>query len=188
MRNGEACFLCGGWFVQLSTSPTKAQWRDLETRHFGFPLEELWTLMAYDTRVQHIRQVLEARYAEAGLTITEISRECGMTVGNLIRIMRNLTGRTCYQLLISYRIHRSIKEALEVNSSFAEIALHNGFDNSASYSRTVRRVLGWPPSKLIPRGPMFRRELDLPPLVDNKRLVKPTSKESNGAEKENRAL
>jgi len=174
--------------VQLITTPTKAQWRDLETRLFGVPLEELWTLMAYDTRVQHIRQVLEARYAEAGLTITEISRECGMTVSNLIRIMRNLTGRTCYQLLISYRIHRSIKEALEVNSSFSEIALHNGFDNSASYSRTVRRVLGWPPSKLIPRGPMFRRELDLPPLDHNTHLLKPDSEESKGAEKADHTL
>jgi AraC-like DNA-binding protein len=167
----------------MSTSPTKAQWRDLETRLFGLPLEELWALTAYDTRVQHIRHTLEARYAEWGLTITEISRECGMTVSNLNRIIRKLTGHTCYQLLLSYRIHRSIKEALEINSSFAEIALHNGFDNSASYSRTVRRALGWPPSKLIPRGPMFRRELDLPPLDDNKRPVKPSLKKSDGAEK-----
>ena len=174
--------------MQLSTSPTKAQWRDLETRLFGVPLEELWALTAYDTRVQHIRQALETRYVEAGLTITDISRDCGMTVSNLNRIMRNLMGRTCYQLLISYRIHRSIKEALEVNSSFAEIALHNGFDNSASYSRTVRRVLGWPPSKLIPRGPMFRRELDLPPMEDYRRPVKSASKESHHVEKTNRIL
>jgi AraC-like DNA-binding protein len=112
-----------------------------------------------------------------------------MTVSNLNRIMRNLTGRTCYQLLISYRIHRSIKEALEVNCSFAEIALHNGFDNSASYSRTVRRVLGWPPSKLIPRGPMFRRELDLPPLEEIRRPVKQASKQiANRVEKTNRIL
>lgn len=175
--------------MQLSASPTKAQWRDLETRLFGLPLEELWALTAYDTRVQHIRHALETRYAEAGLTITEISRECGMTVSNLNRIMKNLTGRTCYQLLLSYRIHRSIKEALEVNSSFAEIALHNGFDNSASYSRTVRRVLGWPPSKLIPRGPMFRRELDLPPLGDNMRPLKSASERQSGrVEKANRTL
>ena len=105
-----------------------------------------------------------------------------MTVSNLNRIMRNLMGRTCYQLLISYRIHRSIKEALEVNSSFAEIALHNGFDNS------VRRVLGWPPSKLIPRGPMFRRELDLPPLEDFRRPLKSASKKSVREEKANRIL
>lgn len=161
--------------MQLNTPPTTAQWLDLETRLFGLPLEELWALTAYDTRVQNIRHALETRFVETGLTITEISRECGMTVSNLNRIMRNLTGRTCYQLLISYRIHRSIKEALEINNSFAEIALHNGFDNSASYSRTVRRVLGWPPSKLIPRGPMFRRELDLPPLADNSRSTRPTS-------------
>jgi AraC-like DNA-binding protein len=163
--------------VYLSTTPTTARWLDLETRLFGLPLEELWALTAYDARVQNIRHTLETRFVEKGLTITEISRECGMTVSNLNRIMRNLTGRTCYQLLISYRIHRSIKEALEINSSFAEIALHNGFDNSASYSRTVRRVLGWPPSKLIPRGPMFRRELDLPPLEDSRRPMKPVSKE-----------
>jgi AraC-like DNA-binding protein len=144
--------------------------------------------MAYDTRVQHIRQVLEARYAEAGLTITEISRECGMTVSNLNRIIRKLTGRTCYQLLISYRIHRSIQEALAVNSSFAEIALHNGFDNSASYSRTVRRVLGWPPSKLIPRGPMFRRELDLPPLESSKPAMTQASGNTDRAERLNRTL
>jgi AraC-like DNA-binding protein len=132
---------------------------------------------------------METRYVESRLTITEISRECGMTVSNLNRIMRNLTGRTCYQLLISYRIHRSIKEALEVNCSFAEIALHNGFDNSASYSRTVRRVLGWPPSKLIPRGPMFRRELDLPPLEEIRRPVKQASKQiANRVEKTNRIL
>jgi AraC-like DNA-binding protein len=175
--------------VQLSTSPSKAQWLDLETRLFGLSLEELWALTTYDTRIQQIRQALEARYAEAGLTVTQISRECGMTVSNLNRIMRNLTRRTCYQLLISYRIYRSINEALEVNSSFAEIALHNGFDNSASYSRTVRRVLGWPPSKLIPRGPMFRRELDLPPLEDNKRPMKSASEErSTRVEKANRSL
>ena len=175
--------------MQLRTSPTKAQLLDLETRLFGVPLEELWTRTAYDMRVNNIRHALETRYAEPRLTITEISRECGMTVSNLNRIMRNLTGRTCYQLLLSYRILRSINEALEVNSSFAEIAIHNGFDNSASYSRTVRRVLGWPPSKLIPRGPMFRRELDLPPLEDIKRPAKPTSKKhSSQVEKENRLL
>jgi AraC-like DNA-binding protein len=175
--------------VQLSTSPSKAQWLDLETRLFGLSLEELWALTTYDTRIQQIRQALEARYAEAGLTVTQISRECGMTVSNLNRIMRNLTRRTCYQLLISYRIYRSINEALEVNSSFAEIALHNGFDNSASYSRTVRRVLGWPPSKLIPRGPMFRRELDLPPLEEIRRPVKQASKQiANRVEKTNRIL
>jgi AraC-like DNA-binding protein len=175
--------------VQLSASPTKAQLRDLETRLFGLPLEELWTLTAYDSRVHQIRQVLETRYVEPGLTITEISRDCGMTVSNLNRIMRNLTGRTCYQLLISYRIHRSIMEALEVNSSFAEIALHNGFDNSASYSRTVRRVLGWPPSKLIPRGPMFRRLLDLPPLEDSNRPMKAAAKKhSTRDDKANRIL
>jgi AraC-like DNA-binding protein len=155
--------------VQQNDSPITSQLLDLETRLFGLPLEELWALTAYDARVQHIRQVLEARYAEPQLSITDISHDCGMTVSNLNRLMRNLTGRTSYQLLISYRIHRSIIEALEVNSSFAEIAIHNGFDNSASYSRTVRRVLGWPPSKLIPRGPGFRRELDLPPLEDNSR-------------------
>jgi AraC-like DNA-binding protein len=176
----------GGWFGQLSTSPTKAQWQDLETRLFGLPLEELWALTAYDARVQHVRHTLEARYAEAGLAITEISRECGMTVSNLNRIIRKLTGRTCYQLLISYRIHRSIAEALAVNSSFAEIALHNGFDNSASYSRTMRRVLGWPPSKLIPRGPMFRRELDLPPLESSKPVMKPTSENPERTEELNR--
>ena len=163
--------------MQLNTSPTPAQWQDLENRLFGLPLEELWTLTAYDTRVQNIRHVLETRYVETRLTITEISRECGMTVSNLNRIMRNLTGRTSYQLLIAYRIYRSIQEALEINSSFAEIALHNGFDNSASYSRTVRRVLGWPPSKLIPRGPMFRRLLDLPPLGDSRQPVKSSAKE-----------
>jgi len=162
--------------VQLSTPPTTAQWRDLETRLFGLPLEELWALIAYDTRIHNIRHALETRFVDTGLSITEISRECGMTVSNLNRIMRNLTGRTCYQLLISYRIYRSIKEALEINSSFAEIALHNGFDNSASYSRTVRRVLGWPPSKLIPRGPMFRRELDLPPIEDSRPAMKSASK------------
>jgi AraC-like DNA-binding protein len=166
-----------------------AQWLDLETRLFGLPLEELWALTAYDPRVQNIRHALESRYAETRLTITEISRECGMTVSNLNRIMRSLTGRTCYQLLISYRIHRSIKEALEINSSFAEIAIHNGFDNSASYSRIVRRVLGWPPSKLIPRGPMFRRELDLPPLEDGKRPVKSASNEhSDHVKKVNRVV
>ncbi|HET9132229.1 MAG TPA: helix-turn-helix transcriptional regulator [Terriglobia bacterium] len=165
--------------MQLSTSSTAAQWMDLETRLFGLPLEELWARTSYDARVQNVRHTMETRYVETGLTITEISRACGMTVSNLNRIMRNLTGRTCYQLLISYRIHRSIKEALEINSSFAEIALHNGFDNSANYSRTVRRVLGWPPSKLIPRGPMFRRELDLPPLEDNRRPIKPASKEQS---------
>lgn len=175
--------------MQLKTSPTKTQLLDLETRLFGLPLEELWARAAYDTRVSHIRHALETRYAELRLTITEISQECGMTVSNLNRIMRNLTGRTCYQLLISYRILRSINEALEVNSSFAEIAIHNGFDNSASYSRTVRRVLGWPPSKLIPRGPMFRRELDLPPLDAIKRPVKPDSKKhSSQVEKDNHLM
>jgi AraC-like DNA-binding protein len=99
-----------------------------------------------------------------------------MTVSNLNRIMGSLTGRTGYQLLISYRILRSIAEALEINSTFAEIAVHNGFDNSASYSRTVRRVLGWPPSKLIRRGAGFRRELNLPPLGEKEHSAKPAPK------------
>lgn len=162
--------------MQGSTYPTEPQLLDLETRLFGLPLEELWTLTAYDARIQRIRQVLENRYAEPGLSIKDISGDCGMTVSNFNRIMAILTGRTGYQLLISYRIHRSIQEALEINSSFAEIALHNGFDNSASYSRTVRRVFGWPPSKLIPRGPGFRRELNLPPLAEKKRAAKPAAK------------
>lgn len=162
--------------MQVNSSPYESQLLDLETRLFGLPLEELWNLTAYDARVHRIRQVLEDRYAELGLSITDIARDCGMTVSNFNRIMGSLTGRTGYQLLISFRIHRSIIEALEFNSSFAEIAVHNGFDNSASYSRTVSRVMGWPPSKLIRRGAGFRRELNLPALGDKERAAKPAAK------------
>jgi AraC-like DNA-binding protein len=169
--------------VQVNNSPFKSQLLDLETRLFGLPLEELWNLTAYDTRVHRMRQVLEDRYAEAGLSILDIARDCGMTVSNLNRIMGSLTGRTGYQLLISFRIHRSIIEALEINSSFAEIAVHNGFDNSASYSRTVRRVLGCSPSKLIRRGAGFRRELNMHALGDKERSVKSSSKAVNRLEK-----
>src|SRR6185295_6776869 len=88
LRDRKTWFPSRGWFVHLKTSPTKAQLLDLETRLFGLPLEELWTRTAYDTRVSHIRHALETRYAEPRLTITEISRECGMTVSNLNRIMR----------------------------------------------------------------------------------------------------
>jgi len=162
--------------VQVNNSSASSQLVELELRLFGLPLEELWTVTAYDTRVHRIRQVFEKRYSEPGLSVSDISRDCGMTVSNLNRIMGSLTGRTGYQLLISFRIHCSIKEALEINSSFAEIAVHNGFDNSASYSRTVRRVLGWPPSKLIRRGAGFRRELNLPPLSEKDRAAKTAAK------------
>jgi AraC-like DNA-binding protein len=155
--------------VRGSNTSFKSQLLELETRLFGVPLEKLWILTAYDPRVHRIRKVFENRYAEHKLSITDISADCGMTVSNLNRIMVQLTGRTTYQLLISYRLLQSILEALRVNISFADIARHNGFDNSASYSRTVRRVLGWPPSKLIPRGAEFRRELKLPPLEPRER-------------------
>lgn len=161
--------------MQGNNSPDRSQLSDLEMRLFGLPLEDLWNLTVYDTRVHRIRQVFENRYAEPALSVSDIGRDCGMTVSSLNRIMRSLTGRTGYQLLISFRIHRSIAEALEINSSFAEIAVHNGFDNSASYSRTVRRVLGWPPSRLIRRGTGFRRELSLPAPAERDRAPKPAA-------------
>jgi len=163
--------------VKESNASIKSQLLELETRLFGVPLEKLWILTAYDPRVHRIRKVFESRYTEHKLSITDISADCGMTVSNLNRMMVQLTGRTTYQLLISFRILQSIHEALRVNSSFADIARHNGFDNSASYSRTVRRVLGWPPSKLIPRGAEFRRELNLPSLEQRERSSKPATQD-----------
>lgn len=162
--------------MQVNNSQANSQLIDLEIRLFGLPLEELWNRTAYDTRIHRIRRVFETRYAEPALSVSDISHDCGMTVSNLNRIMGSLTGRTGYQLLICFRILRSIIEALEYNSRFAEIAVHNGFDNSASYSRTVRRVLGCPPSKLIRRGDGFRRELYLPAIAEKEHAAKHAAK------------
>ncbi len=79
------------------------------------------------------------------LRLSELARECGLSVSHFARSYKIAFGLSPHQWLIQHRIKRAKELMTGTRSSLMEIAIQSGFSDQAAFTRTFRQVLGVAP-------------------------------------------
>jgi len=133
----------------------------LEEFLFSEPICRLKSRLCYDSRLCNMWSAIEQNYCRPDFGLSQCCREVGMSKNSLNVLLRKITlNHTCGELLLAYRLYRSILRALEQNESFSEIAIECGFETLSGYSRAFSRVLGVPPSRFLARGNDYVRHIN----------------------------
>lgn len=112
----------------------------------------------YAERVEAVRQLIEARYAEPH-SLASLAGFVGMSPFQFARVFRELTGEPPHRYLLKVRLERASRMLLD-GRPVTETCFEVGFSNLSHFTRTFRRRFGRAPSSLKPRGVKPPRHLD----------------------------
>lgn len=84
---------------------------------------------------------------ERNIQLSDLARECGLSVSHFTRAFRNTFGKSPYRWLLECRIDRA--KALLVSSDLplADIAIRSGFADQAAFTRAFGRIVGDSPGR-----------------------------------------
>jgi AraC-like DNA-binding protein len=117
----------------------------LEVRLFLGPLPDVVLRLSYVRRLERVWQLIEAEYGDAALTLGKAALVSGTSKNHLNVLFNTRTGLTFHQILVRYRLLKSIAMMEAKNFSFLEIALENGFGSLTSFERNFRYFMGRTP-------------------------------------------
>jgi len=79
--------------------------------------------------------------------LSELARECGLSVSHFARAFRKSFGTSPYRWLLERRIDRAKSLLVTTDFPLADIALRSGFSDHASFTRAFSRIVGDSPSR-----------------------------------------
>lgn len=88
------------------------------------------------------------KYYESNLTLSSLSRICGISRYQVFRLFRDFYGVTPYQYLLDVRLRRATAMLLD-NEPIAEIAPAVGFVDQSHMTRHFRRHLALTPHQIV---------------------------------------
>ncbi|MGZ5948442.1 MAG: helix-turn-helix domain-containing protein [Caulobacteraceae bacterium] len=100
----------------------------------------------YAERVHHVRDRLDADYAES-LSVSELARSVGMSLFHFTRVFAELTGMPPHRYLLRTRLaaaHAMLREGAGVTDTCYAC----GFNNLSHFTRSFARRYGAPPSRI----------------------------------------
>jgi AraC family transcriptional regulator len=100
-------------------------------------------LAAYQER--RAKELLEHNLVKP-LSLPEIARECGLSVGHFARAFRATTGRTPHQWLEQCRLEKAKDLLLDPSVPIADIAAKLGFSDQSHLTRRFGRMVGESPA------------------------------------------
>ena len=80
------------------------------------------------------------------LSLSDLARECSLSVSHFTRAFRSSTGMPPHKWLTQQRIDAAKSMLMAVDRSIAEIALASGFAEQSSFTRAFTRVVGTTPA------------------------------------------
>jgi AraC family transcriptional regulator len=89
-----------------------------------------------------LRENLDGR-----IRLTDVARECSLSVSHFARSFRRSFGTSAHRYLILHRVEIAKALLSETNSSLVEIAAQTGFSDQAALTRTFANVVGATPGK-----------------------------------------
>ena len=104
----------------------------------------------YAERVESVRQLIEARYAEPH-SLASLAESVGMSPFQFARVFRELTGEPPHRYLLRVRLDRASRMLLD-GKPVTETCFEVGFSNLSHFTRSFRRRFGRAPSSLKPRA------------------------------------
>ncbi|MBQ8431606.1 MAG: helix-turn-helix transcriptional regulator [Clostridia bacterium] len=104
--------------------------------------------------VQRTVEYITGNYQER-LTVSQLAHTAGCSAAYLSRTFKAYMGRSVYQYLTEYRVHRAAA-LLNTGCSVTEACYRVGFSDCSAFIRTFRRILGVTPYqyKQSPRAPV----------------------------------
>lgn len=86
------------------------------------------------------------------MTITDFSRELGMSKSQLVRRLKSLVGLSPNEFLKEVRLRKAIRLMEDQNMNVAEITMAVGFSNPSYFTKCFRKRFGRPPSDYMVTG------------------------------------
>ncbi|MBC7769105.1 MAG: helix-turn-helix transcriptional regulator [Phycisphaerales bacterium] len=101
----------------------------------------------YAERVHHVRERIDAEYADA-MTVSELARGVGMSMFHFTRVFIELMGVPPHRYLLETRL-KAARAMLRQGRSVTETCFACGFNNLSHFSRSFARRYGEAPSRLF---------------------------------------
>lgn len=118
------------------------------------PIPEL----SIETPGARSKYVLEAlsyvadHYGEAGISVSEISRDLSISEGHLCHTFKKETGMTLVSYLTRYRIHKAMELLRDCRIRIYEATEQVGYRDIAYFSNTFKKLTGMTPSEYQDRA------------------------------------
>ena len=81
------------------------------------------------------------------IRLSEIARECGLSVSHFARSFKISFGSSTHQWLIQQRIENAEELMKQTSMSLMEIAIQSGFGDQAAFTHTFQRLVGVSPGR-----------------------------------------
>ena len=81
------------------------------------------------------------------IRLSDIARECGLSVSHFARSFKVSFGMSTHQWLIRHRIEHAKQLMSRTSLSLMEIAIHSGFSDQAAFTRTFHHLAGMSPAR-----------------------------------------
>lgn len=86
-------------------------------------------------------------HIEDEITLEDLSRVCGYSKYHAMRIFKELTGRTPFEIIRAIRLTNAAKSLRDSNSKVVNVALDNGFDSHDGFTKAFLRQFEITPQK-----------------------------------------
>lgn len=90
-------------------------------------------------RISPAIELINERYSDAQLRVTELADACGMSVKNFRRVFFEEKGTNPYEYLQKFRVKKAETLLLNTSESVTDIALSCGFSDVYSFSHSFRK-------------------------------------------------
>lgn len=103
----------------------------------------------------HLHGALEfiAARLDGNVTVADIARHCGLSVGHFVSAFKQSTGLTPHHWLIERRVDEAKRLLKHGKLPLAQIALACGFANQSHFTRVFRLTTGFTPAAWRRRPP-----------------------------------
>jgi len=84
---------------------------------------------------------------DGNILLSDLARECGLSVGHFTRAFRKTFGKSPYRWLLERRIDRAKGLLATSELPIADIAIQSGFSDQATFTRAFGRIVGDSPGR-----------------------------------------
>jgi AraC-like DNA-binding protein len=81
------------------------------------------------------------------IRLSDIARECGLSVSHFARSFKASFGTSTHQWLIQHRIDHAKQLMSQASMSLIDIAIQSGFNDQAAFTRTFHQLVGVSPGR-----------------------------------------
>ncbi len=111
----------------------------------GNPLT--WKNQNIDSRVLKALELVESRYADSQLAISELAEVTGLSPSRFRALFMDETGHSPRNYLMQVRLRKAMDELRHTGLPIKEIAAEAGFNDVQYFYRTFRKACGRTPSE-----------------------------------------